>query len=241
MKHIKKFEDYIASQNPAADSQAEPKEKSPEAANTESPAEDSASDSEAEPETAKTSETPAEDAAEEVEDKEDESLEEGNAFCKVLAKAKSEGLEEFEFNGKTYKVEESANESQRVSRFGEFLHENFALYPSYNNMLGSEVMRNVPITHQVNLSVYGKENVIDQEPVQTAQVAEVTEGSDEKSVTEAVSRFKTQKEAMDAAEKESKGGYAVHVNKVEGRNEFELSDWYEEGVTIASYENGKKL
>lgn len=56
-----------------------------------------------------------------------------------------------------------------------YIAENFALYPSYGNMIGSEVLRNVPITHQVNQSVYGRDYVIDQ----TAPVAiaiEVKEG-----------------------------------------------------------------
>lgn len=49
---------------------------------------------------------------------------------------------------------------KHVKDFKEFLIENFALYPTYNNMLGSDAIRNTPITHQVNMSVYGKENVV---------------------------------------------------------------------------------
>lgn len=41
------------------------------------------------------------------------------------------------------------------------------------------------------------------------------------------------------AQEDSKNGYVVHVNKT--ATGFELSDWYDEDTTVASYENGKKL
>jgi hypothetical protein len=43
-------------------------------------------------------------------DEEEETIEEGNAWGNAVRKAKEEQLEEFEFNGKTYQVMESAEE-----------------------------------------------------------------------------------------------------------------------------------
>jgi len=99
-------------------------------------------------------ETGADSKNEEL-DKEDDTNE-GNRFTKALKDAREQGLKEFEFNGKTYKVFEKGSPELHT-----FLAENFTLYPSYNNMLGSEVMRNVPITHQVNMAVYGKAYVVE--------------------------------------------------------------------------------
>jgi hypothetical protein len=42
-------------------------------------------------------------------------VDEGNAFTAALQKAKDEGLEEFEFNGKTYKVNEGLHESEDLT------------------------------------------------------------------------------------------------------------------------------
>lgn len=176
MKHVKKFEEFLANENPAADSEREPDTKNAPVANTDSPAEDTADDPKAKPEKAKDTDTPASDQAEETNDDVEGDLEEDevseSAFYAALHKAKTEGLESFEFKGKTYKV----SESNSILDFEGFLAENFALYPGYNNMLGSEVLRNVPITHQVNMAVYGKENVVDQsapaeEPVVAVAIA----------------------------------------------------------------------
>ena len=41
------------------------------------------------------------------------------------------------------------------------------------------------------------------------------------------------------AEQKSKQGYVVHVNKT--KTGFELSDWFDDELTVASYENGRKL
>ena len=40
------------------------------------------------------------------------------------------------------------------------------------------------------------------------------------------------------AQEESKNGYVVHVNKT--KTGFELSDWFDDELTVASYENGRK-
>ena len=86
-------------------------------------------------------------------------IEEGNAFTVAMLKAKEEGLKEFEFNGKKYPLKEAKD----IATFDEFISENFTLYnPSYNNMIGSDVLRTIPITHDVNMSVYGKAYVVDQ-------------------------------------------------------------------------------
>jgi hypothetical protein len=81
---------------------------------------------------------------------------EGNAFAKALKDARDMGLKEFEFNGKKYRVFEGDE-----SELGAFIAECFTLYPSYNNMIGSEALRDIPITHQVNMSVYGRAYVIE--------------------------------------------------------------------------------
>ena len=51
----------------------------------------------------------------ESEEAEEESIEEGNAFIYAAAKAKAEGKDEFEFNGKTYKVTLKADTGLRES------------------------------------------------------------------------------------------------------------------------------
>jgi hypothetical protein len=181
MKHVKKFDEFMADENPAADSEREPETKNAPAADTDTPAEDTADEPEAEPEKAEDSDTPASDQADDTNDDVEDELEEDevseSAFHSALHKAKLEGKEEFEFKGKTYKIAEKKKTNESVMDFESFLSENFALYPSYNNMLGSEVLRNVPITHQVNQDVYGQENVVDQsapaeEPVVAVVVAE---------------------------------------------------------------------
>jgi hypothetical protein len=116
---------------------------------------------------AKSSEEPKEDAPAKTNAPEDKSEEdgkkegeeeanEGNAFSKALKDARDKGLKEFEFGGKKYKVFEG-----NLEDLTSFLAENFTLYPSYNNMVGSEVLRNIPITHQVNMAVYGQAYVIE--------------------------------------------------------------------------------
>jgi hypothetical protein len=89
-------------------------------------------------------------------DDDDDDANEGNKFVKALKDARDQGLKEFDFEGKTYKVFEG-----NAKGLEKFLSENFTLYPSYNNMIGSEVMRNVPITHQINMAVYGRAYVIE--------------------------------------------------------------------------------
>jgi hypothetical protein len=182
MKHVKKFDEFIADENPAADSEREPETKAAPAADTDTPAEDTADEPEAEPEKAEDTDTPASDQADDTNDEVEDEIEETaemseSAFHSALHKAKLEGKEEFEFKGKTYKIGEKKKTNESVMDFEAYLSENFALYPSYNNMLGSEVLRNVPITHQVNQSVYGKDYVVDQsapaeEPAVTVVVAE---------------------------------------------------------------------
>jgi hypothetical protein len=184
MEHVKNFDEFLADENPNSDPKKKPEtgaaeepntespkadaadsedatktEVKPEAPNVESPkdaASDAADDTKAEE---KPSETPASDAADdtnkEVED--DTEVTEGNAFTGALAKAKEAGLKEFEFNGKKYKV----NEAKDVASFEDFINENFALYPGFSNMIGSEVMRNVPFTHDVNMAVFGKPYIVD--------------------------------------------------------------------------------
>jgi hypothetical protein len=184
MKHVKKFDEFLQDENPnvdpkkkpetgAADTTAaavEPKtdavptaekpEETPEAPGAEKPNTTSPDEEKKEDPKADASETPATDAADdtnkEVEDKTE--VKEGNAFTAALMKAKEEGLKEFEFNGKKYPIKEAKD----IASFGDFISENFALYPSYNNMLGSEVLRNVPINHDVNMAVYGRANVVNQ-------------------------------------------------------------------------------
>lgn len=175
MKHVKNFQEFISKENPTADPEAEPTKKGPESADTSSPEEDTADDPQPDTEKAEDTDEPATDAADDVQDEveDDTEVEEGNKFSGELKKAKEDGKDEFEVDGKTYKVKESS-----IKNFGQFLDENFALYPSYNNMIGSEVMRNVPITHQVNMSVYGKENVIDQEIPSAKEVVESEENHD---------------------------------------------------------------
>lgn len=160
MKHVKNFQEFITKENPAADPETETKKKSPEDADVDSPEDDTADDPQPDTEKAPETDEPASDAADDVEDEveDDTEIEEGNAFSAALKKAKEDGEDEFEVDGKTFKVKESS-----IKKFDQFLEENFTMYPSYNNMIGSEVLRDVPITHQVNMSVYGKENVIDQE------------------------------------------------------------------------------
>jgi len=97
-----------------------------------------------------------EDDDDEDDDDEDDDANEGNKFVKALKDARDQGLKEFDFEGKTYKVFEGD-----AKGLEKFLSENFTLYPSYNNMIGSEVMRNVPITHQINMAVYGRAYVIE--------------------------------------------------------------------------------
>ena len=138
-----------------------------------SPKDDAADDPQPDIEKADDTDQPATDANDDANDEIEDEVEEGNAFSGAVADAKEEGKDEFKFKGKKMKVKEN------VKNFGEFLEENFALYPSYNNMLGSEVLRDVPITHQVNMAVYGKENVIDQVLLeQTPTPAESTENDD---------------------------------------------------------------
>jgi hypothetical protein len=182
MKHVKKFDEFLQDENPnvdpkkkpdtgAADTTAtaeEPKTdvvptaekpaETPEAPGAEKPNTTSPDEEKKEDPKADASETPASDAADdankEVEDETE--VKEGNAFTAAMMKAKEEGLKEFEFNGKTYPIKEAKD----IASFGDFISENFALYPSYNNMLGSEVLRNVPINHDVNMAVYGRANVV---------------------------------------------------------------------------------
>lgn len=55
--------------------------------------------------------------------------------------------------------------------------------------------------------------------------------------------YRTQAEAERDAQEESKQGYVVHVERrkgLDGKPVFSLSDFYESGVTVASYENGRK-
>jgi hypothetical protein len=190
MKHVKKFDEFLQDENPntdpnkkpetgAADTNATAEEPKTDAVPTsEKPAETpdakgaEAADTElpkAEDPKADASETPASDAADdtnkEVEDETD--VKEGNAFTAAMMKAKEEGLKEFEFNGKKYAIKEAKD----IASFDDFISENFTLYPTYNNMLGSEVLRNVPITHDVNMSVYGKAYVVDQNGGTNTEVA----------------------------------------------------------------------
>lgn len=46
--------------------------------------------------------------------------------------------------------------------------------------------------------------------------------------------------AMEDAKMQSENGYVVHVNK-SPKGDYELSDWYDDESTVASYENGRKL
>ena len=46
--------------------------------------------------------------------------------------------------------------------------------------------------------------------------------------------------AMEDAKIKSEDGYVVHVNKTP-RGDYALSDWYDDELTVASYENGRKL
>ncbi len=46
--------------------------------------------------------------------------------------------------------------------------------------------------------------------------------------------------AMEDAERDSLNGNVVHVNKTP-RGDYALSDWYDDELTVASYENGRKL
>jgi hypothetical protein len=186
MKHVKKFDEFLQDENPNTDPKKKPEtgdaettanaeapkdevptaekpEETPDAkgtepSNTERPDEEPAEDPKGDD-----TETPASDAADDVnaEVEDDTEVDEGNKFSGAVAKAKEEGKTEFEFEGKTYKIKEGVS-ANAVADFESFLAENFQTYPSYNNMIGSEVLRNVPITHQVNLAVYGKENVVDQ-------------------------------------------------------------------------------
>lgn len=197
MKHVKKFNEFLADENPNSDPNRTADTKAPETPNVDSPEKDTADEPTPEPEKEAPSEAPAtevaDDTQKEAEDeagvsegnafsgavakakkegktefefkgktfqvKEKASVTEGNAFSGAVAKAKKEGKTEFEFEGKTYQIKE--NEGKTIMGFGDFIAENFALYPSYNNMVGSNVIRDIPITHQVNMSVYGKENVVD--------------------------------------------------------------------------------
>jgi len=184
MEHVKNFDEFLADENPNSDPKKKPETGKAEEPNVESPKADAA-DSEDATKTAvkpeapnveapkdaaadaegdtkaeeKPSETPASDAADdtnkEVEDETE--VAEGNAFSGALAKAKEAGLKEFEFNGKKYKV----NEAKDVASFEDYISENFALYPGFSNMIGSEVMRNVPFTHDVNIAVFGKPYIVD--------------------------------------------------------------------------------
>jgi len=52
-------------------------------------------------------------------------LEEGNAFTAALEKAREEGKKEFEFNGKTYPVEESDSVEESVKDLAESVNKTF--------------------------------------------------------------------------------------------------------------------
>ena len=133
MKNVSTFEEFIAK------SSEEPKD------NDQIKTEDS-----------HTAEDEEKKEGEEKKDPEGDDANEGNAFSKALKDARDKGLKEFEFEGKKYKVFEG-----NLEELSAFLSENFTLYPSYNNMVGSEVLRNIPITHQVNMAVYGQAYVIE--------------------------------------------------------------------------------
>jgi len=175
MKHVKDFNEFLKGENPNSDPDKEVDAAPAETPNIDSPADDIADDPKETPEEKPVSDTPASDVADEVEDDDDDDdddVDEGNAFSGAVKKAKDAGDKEFEFKGKKFKVKEAKD----IASFEDFISENFALYPTYNNMLGSEVMRNVPITHQVNMSVYGKENVVSGygQPEPAALVVKVT-------------------------------------------------------------------
>lgn len=88
----------------------------------------------------------------------------GNAISAALENAETS----FSFDGKTYRVFEEDSQGLQT-----FLSENFALYPSYNNMIGSDVMRSIPITHQVNMTVYGRAYVIEVPVIPPVDVTEL--------------------------------------------------------------------
>lgn len=52
--------------------------------------------------------------------------------------------------------------------------------------------------------------------------------------------FKTREEAEEVARQESKEGHVVHVKEHED-GIYTLSDWYDSGTTVASFENGRSL
>jgi hypothetical protein len=212
MQHVKKFDEFLHDENPNVDpkkkpetgkadttaSAEEPKTdvvptaekpaETPEATGAEKPNTTSPDEEKKEDPKADASETPASDAADDANKKvEDETeVKEGNAFTAAMLKAKEEGLKEFEFNGRKYPIKEAKD----IAPFGDFISENFTLYPSYNNMLGSEVLRNVPITHDVNMSVYGRAYVVDQNgssevaPVKEPEVVVVATVEESKDVNE---------------------------------------------------------